>query len=57
MNNKQGLKEMQKQSLLEIVKEHKKNCNGDCKIVLISLVMMAEEVGIQFNSKERKYFL
>jgi hypothetical protein len=58
--NKQILGQLQieKENLLNVVKHHKKHCDGpDCNISLHWLLTIAERAGIVFTAEERSNFV
>lgn len=50
--------ESYKHNTLELVKHHKKHCEGEnCVISLNILRMMAEQCGVVFTDKEKELFI
>jgi hypothetical protein len=52
------LKKIEKRNLIELVKHHKKNCDGEnCNISLFMILQIAERAGLKFTKKEKMYFI
>jgi hypothetical protein len=53
-----GIKEFKAQNILNLVKDHKKHCNGDCGISLFLLLEDFERhIGRKATSEEFKNFI
>ena len=47
-----------KLNTLAIAKHHKKYCEGEnCNVSLITLMLMAKDVGVEFTKKEKELFM
>lgn len=58
MNTQQHENEILKNQLIEIVKHHKKVCNGEnCNISLYLIRLIGEKAGLQFTDKEKEIFI
>ena len=52
------LKRIMKKNVLELVKHHKRHCDGEhCRISLWMLKEMAEKAGIKFTDFQVKQFI
>lgn len=49
---------IRKQNLINLVKHHRKTCDGEsCNISLYLILELAEKAGMKFTKKEREYFI
>jgi hypothetical protein len=54
MNDEQTLRRIGSESLMELVREHKKKCKGHCNISFVILRLWLESYGISFSEEEQK---
>lgn len=52
MSLDEKIKRIGRNSLLELVKEHKDTCQGHCNISLVCLRLWLEDCGIEFEEDE-----
>ena len=57
-NTAQHENEILKNQLIEIVKHHKKVCNGEnCNISLYLIMLIGERANLKFTDKEKEFFI